>query len=212
MKTTWLFLLFCLLLAAPAVAQEAPAARAPEFRLKVNPLLLATGEFGLIGEYRKSIDRSFEVKLAYQQFPATLYNNIQPPNRGPVVQLGVKQYFSKSRTDVEQNSWYGGFLLYKRLQHDPFWFPNKEEITSANTNVAGAKVLKGTEWHVKSLLFEPYYGLSMRFKWGSKTVHCEEVPEGTECPDDGTIVGTESVFGFYPAVHLGIRVGLVRQL
>ena len=103
-------------------------------------------------------------------------------------------------------------MLYKRLNHDRFWFPAKEEVASATTNVAGIKVLKGVELHMKRILIEPYYGLSMRVKWGNKTVHCTEVAEGEECPIDGDLNETSSQFGFYPALHLGLRVGLTRPM
>ena len=202
-------LCFCLLLVAAGYAQEADQ---PQLRFKINPTLIAVGEYALIGEYRKSANASYELKLGYQRFPSSLLSNIQPPNEGLVVQLGAKQFFARDRQDTDKNSWYGAFLLYKNLSHDRFWFPNKEEIASASTQVAGVKVYKGSELKFKSLLIEPYYGLSMRVKWGSKTVHCIEIPEGEDCPIDGDLNETNSQFGFYPALHLGVRVGLIRMM
>ena len=202
----------CIGLLLLAIAGYGQQADQPQLRLKVNPTLIAVGEYALIGEYRKPGSKSFELKLGYQAFPSSLLQNIQPPNKGIVVQLGGKQYFARDKQDTDKNGWYGAFVLYKKLSHDRFWFPSKEEITSANTNVAGIKVLKGVELHMKRVLIEPYYGMSMRVKWGNKTVHCSEIPEGEDCPIDGDMNESTSQFGFYPALHLGLRVGLTRPM
>lgn len=203
--------LLCLLMLASVVAKSQEPDE-PQLRIKINPTLIATGEYAVIGEYRKSSVTSYELKLGYQSFPSSLYQNIQPPNQGLVVNMGVKKFFARDMHDDTRNSWYGAYVLYKKLSHDRFWFPNKEEIASATNNVAGIKGLKGIELKWKSLLIEPYYGLSMRVKWGAKTVHCQEVAEGQECPLDGDLNESTSQFGFYPAVHLGFRVGLTRLM
>ncbi len=206
----FLFVLCLLAMAPMMVLGQEPGE--PQVRIKINPVLIATGEYAVIGEYRKSLATSYELKLGYQSFPSTLYQNIQPPNKGLVVNFGVKKFFARTLTDDAHAGWYGATVLYKNLSHDRFWFPNKEQIASGKTNVAGIKVLKGVELRTKSLLFEPYYGLSMRVKWGNKTVHCIEVPEGETCPLDGDLNETSSVIGFYPSVHVGFRVGLTRAL
>ena len=203
--------LFCLLMLASVVA-NAQEPDEPQPRIKIKPGLIVTGEYAVIGEYRKNETTSYEVKLGYQQFPSELFQNIQPPNQGPVINLGMKKFFARGMHDDTRNSWYGGYVLYKRLSHDRFHFPARQEIASASNNVIGAKVLQGVELQWKSILVEPYYGLSMRTKFGTKTVHCQDVAEGEECPLDGDLNEARSEFGFYPALHLGVRIGLTRAV